>query len=110
MSFSPDGKYFFTGGCLEREHFGTAVAGDIKLWSLDTGECIRSFKAHDREVAAVKFLLDGKRVISCGNDHHLKLWPVDWSLLKLDGEEILKNAEKQAGLQLDRFNLVPEIK
>ena len=46
----------------------------VRLWDLDTGECVRTIRAHDRYVYAVAFSPDGSRLVSGSGDHTLRVW------------------------------------
>lgn len=110
LSFSPDAKHFISGGCARMEHFGHCIAGDLKIWSVETGKCVREIAAHDREVIAVRFLPGGKSVLSGSRDNTIKLWPVNWEVFEMGGEELLDKAQKETMLKLEGFKLVPFVK
>ncbi|KAI9488037.1 WD40-repeat-containing domain protein [Zychaea mexicana] len=46
----------------------------VKVWSLDTGETIRTLEGHTRCVRALQF--DNAKVVTASMDHTLKIW--DW--------------------------------
>ncbi len=104
-SFSPDGTHVVTAGCAEREHFGTCVAGDLRLWSIKSGELLRAIVAHDRQAMAVRFMPSGNLLVSAGADSTIKTWPIDWEVFGLEGDQILARAQREAGLVLDGFKL-----
>jgi len=62
----PDGKRALSGG---NDH-------TLKLWDLDTGQCLRTFTGHTDIVRAVTLLPDGKRALSASGNA-LKLWDLD---------------------------------
>ena len=49
----------------------------VVLWNKDTGQPIRRYMAHTREVRDVAFSKDGKTFLSASNDNTLILWRVD---------------------------------
>lgn len=57
------------------------VAGDgaklIKLWDLETGNCIRDFTGHAGDVYSVIFNADGSRLISGCDEGQLKMWDTE---------------------------------
>jgi len=66
MTLSPDGRMALTGG-LDKM---------LRLWNLDTGECVRSFEGHAEGIRSVAFASDGRRAISGGEN--LRLWEFVW--------------------------------
>jgi F-box and WD-40 domain protein 1/11 len=53
-----------------------SASGDtfIKMWDIETGECLREFEGHTRGLACVQY--DGKRIVSGSNDKRIKVWDV----------------------------------
>jgi WD40 repeat protein len=64
MALSPDRLL-----ALSREDDGT-----LRLWSLRTGQCQRTFDSHVEWITPVALLPDGRRAISGSHDRALKLW------------------------------------
>ena len=52
----------------------------LKLWNLETGECLRTFKGHTREVKSLAMLPRFRWVISGSEDRTMKLWSVDGAI------------------------------
>jgi len=65
VAVSPDGRSLLH-----------AVSDDknFALWSIETGERIRTFSGHTRTVTSVRFSLDGCRALSGGDDNTARLW------------------------------------
>ena len=53
-----------------------SASGDttIKLWDVETGQCLKTFNGHTRGLACVK--LEGNIIYSGGQDNKLKIWDV----------------------------------
>jgi WD40 repeat protein len=48
----------------------------LKLWNVESGDCVRTFEGHDGWVRSDSFSKDDKFVISGSEDSFLKLWNV----------------------------------
>ncbi|GAB1863217.1 DDB1- and CUL4-associated factor 13 [Camponotus japonicus] len=51
-----------------------AYDGEVKMWNLAKGTCIRTLLAHDGIIRAATFVPDGKRFITIGDDKTIKTW------------------------------------
>ena len=49
----------------------------IKLWSVETGQEIKTLVGHSDDVNSVAFSPDGKTVVSGSEDNNIKLWSVE---------------------------------
>ena len=72
LSFSPDNKLLASGS-----HDNT-----VKIWDIESGECLYTLKGHRHLTYSVVFSPDGKMVASGSFDTTIKLWDVE------TGEEI----------------------
>jgi WD40 repeat protein len=67
VSFSKDNKFVVSG----------SWDNTLKLWNVQTGECIRTFNGHTGDVRSVSFSIEDKFVVSGSYDTTLKLWNVE---------------------------------
>ncbi len=84
VAFSPDGKYALSG------------SDDMaaRLWDVESGRLLRSFKGHSGLVIAVAFSPDGQFALSGSSDMKVRLWNVDTGQLSyvFDGDAAGVNA------------------
>jgi len=66
VAFSPDGQYALSG----------SMDSILKLWDVNSGAEIRSFREHTYSVWSVAFSPDGRYALSGSSDETLKLWDV----------------------------------
>jgi WD40 repeat protein/serine/threonine protein kinase len=69
---SPDGRRLISGSCAEMAGFD-CVRGELRLWSLATGELERAIEGHQDNVLCVAFAPDGRHAAS-GSLEAIKLW------------------------------------
>ncbi|MCP4697230.1 MAG: hypothetical protein GY862_10315 [Gammaproteobacteria bacterium] len=67
VAFSPDGRRALSG----------SNDSTLKLWNLETGVEIRSFRGHDGYGLSVAFSPDGHQALSGSSDNTLKLWDIE---------------------------------
>lgn len=50
---------------------------------LATGRCVRTFDGHTGIVGSVAVTMDGRFVVSGGDDGTVRIWEIDWNLKTL---------------------------
>jgi len=60
----------------------------VKLWSIDTGECIRTINGHDEAVNSVHFNNDGRLLLSTSYDGFGKLWDLETGMCRVSYESV----------------------
>jgi len=76
VSFSPDGASIVSG----------SYDGTVKLWSVESGECVTTLAGHSSRVESVSFSPDGASIVSGSYDGTVKVWsvqPTHYSLKQL---------------------------
>ncbi len=66
-SISPDNRLIVSGD----------KAGNIKVWGVDTGQEVASWKYSSKEIQAAVFSPNGKTLATAGQDATLRLWNTD---------------------------------
>ncbi|MDD3337082.1 MAG: tetratricopeptide repeat protein, partial [Eubacteriales bacterium] len=78
VRFCADGKRIVSGhsvyGNILPAEYGRHIT--IRLWELESGQCIRTFKGHGREVTSLCLTKDGSRMYSAGGDEKIKIWDI----------------------------------
>ena len=81
MAFAPDGKHLLVGYALNDiplpSPYSTVRAKGNKylaLWDLETGNEVRAFRGHSRNVQYVAVAPDGKRAVSMSQDQTVRVW------------------------------------
>ncbi len=64
-AFSPDGSLFASAGGWEKT---------VRIAQVSPGGQLRTLEGHAARVRAVAFTIDGKRLLSCGDDRTVRLW------------------------------------
>ena len=66
IAWSPDDTHLLTCACDQL----------IKMWDVNSGECVQTFSRHTESVTAIAWLPDGNYFISAGVDKTVLLWGV----------------------------------
>ena len=72
----------------------------IRVWNVDTGECIVTLEGHTSSVYSVAFNHDGTKIVSGSSDKTIRVWNVD------TGECIFKGKQLTEALR-HQFKQVP---
>ncbi len=64
--FSPEDKMLASG----------SEDQTVKLWNIQTGECLKTLQGHSHRVCSVAFSPDGETITSGSGDETIKLWDV----------------------------------
>ena len=64
--FSPDGQYLASGGEDQT----------VKIWSVTSGQCLKTLAGHSNWVWSVAFSPDGQYLASSSTDRTIKIWSV----------------------------------
>jgi hypothetical protein len=79
LAWSPDDAHLLTCGHDEL----------LRLWALETGECMHAYRKHTESVVACAWLPTGRHFVSAGVDKLVLLWSVDGTLLQLlEGQRV----------------------
>ncbi len=81
VAFSPDNQVLATSG----------LGDDIELWKLPSGEHLMTLTGHQVAVGSLRFILEGRYLISLGYEQTIKLWEtVNWQearTIRLDTQD-----------------------
>ena len=66
-TLTPDGTFAVSGSADKT----------VRLWDLDTGQCIRTMEGHTDDVWSVTVTLDGKFAVSGSKDNTIRLWELE---------------------------------
>jgi len=67
VTFSADGRRILSGS-WDRS---------LRLWDVESGECLQVFKGHTNSVKSLAFTSDGRRALSGSGDKPIRVWDVD---------------------------------
>ncbi len=72
---------------------GLIVSGsgdrDLRVWNIETGECLKVLEGHTEAVRSVALSVDGRTIVSGGDDNTLRVWNLETSecLKVLNGQQ-----------------------
>lgn len=87
VAFSPDGKYL-----------ATSDFNNIKLWSLETGKCVKTLVGHSDWVYSIAFSSSSEYIVSGSGDKSVRLWDIK------SGNEIKVFSEHSASVKSVAFS------
>ncbi len=67
IKFSPDGRQLASGGADKL----------CRLWSVDSGDAVRTFEGHTHHVLSIAWQDNGQRLATASADQTVKIWKVD---------------------------------
>ncbi|MCO6459653.1 MAG: protein kinase [Pirellulaceae bacterium] len=70
LAFSPDGTQLASSGASAPRR----DAADVKVWSVATGELVRTLQGHTDWIYGVEFDPLGRWLATCGGDETIRLW------------------------------------
>jgi len=89
VQFSPEGSSSSPAPFVGSPRVVVSASGDktIKIWSFETGECLRTLEGHARGIACIQF--EGNIIVSGSSDRSIKIWDVTRGecIRTLDGHE-----------------------
>ncbi|MBN2366186.1 MAG: WD40 repeat domain-containing protein [Calditrichaeota bacterium] len=101
LDATPDGRIAVSAG----------DDGNVCVWDLKSGECLRLLIGHAPHIYSVNITPDGKRVVSAGGDEHtLRIWDIEKGRC-IETSQDESGALKKKTMVLDpskRFKFVPE--
>jgi WD40 repeat protein len=66
VTFSPDGRHLASGSQDQT----------VRLWDVNTGQCLKTLAGHTNWVSSVAFSPDGRLLASGSNDQTVRLWDI----------------------------------
>ena len=67
VSITPDGRRAVSG----------SVDKTVRLWDIESGECLRILEGHYEKVSCVSITPDGRRAVSGSHDNSLRVWDAE---------------------------------
>ncbi|MFD0035585.1 protein kinase [Streptomyces sp. NPDC127172] len=112
--FSADGRFVITGEYFWAVPEGSRSGGGvIRIWDLDTGECLRVLTGHVSEVTALNVSPDNRFVLSGSTDNTARLWEFESGRClrtlrghKRDVEAVLLDTSTQTALTASSDNTI----
>jgi WD40 repeat protein len=65
-TFSPNGLQFASSG----------IKAEVKIWSIETGQCVRVLEGHGKELTSTAFSQDSLRIATAFDDRTVDIWDI----------------------------------
>jgi WD40 repeat protein len=117
VAFSPDGKRIvsFGGDFNDQQQMTQSFPGEVKVWDATTGQESLTLKgiigtlsiSGSKFIADVAISADGKRIVSYGGDHMVRLWDIatghqkDLPLEGLAGKDVFPGGVTSVAISKD---------
>ena len=76
LAFSPDGKTLASANG-HYEDDTRIFESEIRLWNVENGQHITTLKGHTDTITSLSFSMDGKTLVSGGEDNAVLLWNIE---------------------------------
>jgi WD40 repeat protein len=86
ICFNPDGQYIAGG----------FEGGDVVLWNVRTGKCVKNLQGHYDEVTSVAFMPDGTGLVSSSKDLSVRGWDLSPGSEAPESSTIMKGLNAMA--------------
>jgi WD40 repeat protein len=95
----------FVPGSDEKQLVSASDEGTVRFWNMETGENTLIIKTRNEAYSAV-VSPDGK-LLALTDQTDIFVYPLDLSVLEAEPRELLEQTQREAGLRLKGFALVP---
>ena len=93
VAISPDGKTIVSGSSDET----------IKIWDIQSGECLKTLKGHSEWADSVAISTDGNTIASGSRDKSIKIWDIKSGKLIYTTYNFIKSEEYFAAIDPDGY-------
>ena len=93
VAISPDGKTIVSG----------SYDNTIKIWDIQSGECLNTLEGHSYSVESVAISPDGKTIVSGSGNGTIKIWDIKSGKLIYTTYNFIKSEEYFAAIDPDGY-------